>query len=264
MNSMEESEMKRPYVALLSWTEKPIETMMYAFMNMHNPVPGSLEDFVRQELNKFGADKWSGIQKDFIKMLSLNPHCSVLEFVTMNWILKGVSRAFQQQLTRTRLAAYSIQSLRIVNPGEFAEEQSYHIPSNILLDEKSERAYNHAMASINQMYKTLLARDGVKTEDARGILPLNIFSPITMSINLRALSHMLEVRLCNLAQGEFQEVARQMKQQVCQHIDGILEILFQSPCERLKYCPMPINCGKTKYKLNPEYESINLDYWLKG
>jgi thymidylate synthase ThyX len=79
-------------VTLMSWTEKPIETIYAAFMNMHNKIQGDLNyiELSKQEL------------ESFMEMLMKQPHQTVLEFVNTNWLIEDVSRAFQQQLTRTR------------------------------------------------------------------------------------------------------------------------------------------------------------------
>lgn len=248
---------------LISWTEKPILTMMYAFMNMHNELPDSLDEFEMEMLEKHGPNEWRLIAEEFVDMLASNPHNSVLEYVNTNWMIKEASRAFQQQLTRTRLAAYSAQSLRIVRVEDFATRRNYTTPDGVLDNPSAEDEFVGAMMDSQVRYNRLVSM-GAKTEDARGVLPLNIHSPITMSINLRSLSHTMASRTCFLAQGEIRKFSDQVVEEVNKKLGKEFAPLFQKPCDRIGRCPMPINCGKTKYKLEERYRKMHIDAWLKG
>ena len=250
-------------IKLVSWTNYPKEVIAWAFANMHNPIPNNLEDFVKQQINKVGKKKWENIKSELLKNLSFNPHSSVLEFVNTVWYLGGVSRAFQQQLTRTREAAYCIQSLRIVNVGTFYDNFDFSVGPTVSESSTAYIRYSAMMQQIQDMYLELLDL-GVKTEDARGILPLNIHSPITMSINLRRLQHLLDVRLCYLAQGEYHEVAEVMVEEIKTKMGEDFGVPFDKLCVKLNYCPMPVNCGKMPYELDERYNTEVLNYWLKG
>jgi len=229
-------------VILISWTNKPIETIYWAFMNMHNKIPDNLDDIKLSEKEK----------ENFLEMLLIQPHQTVLEFVNTVWYLDGVSRAFQQQLTRTRAAAYSIQSLRIVNVEEFADKKQY-VNVNYPL-------YHETMKVIQNNYKKLI-ENGCSVQDARGILPLNIYSPITMAINLRALYHMLELRFCENTQDEFKEVAKCMKKEIKRKIHPLLAKPMQPICFKIGKCPSPVPCSKYNFE-----KIINQDIskWIKG
>lgn len=236
-------------VRLMSWTDKPIETIYWAFMNMHNKIPDSLDDVQISESEK----------EDFMKMLILQPHQTVFEFVNTVWLIEGASRAFQQQLTRTRNAAYSIQSLRIVNVGSFAKNGSYTKSSLLQQNAVASQKYDNVMRIIEDNYNELI-KLGCPIEDARGILPLNIHSPITMSINLRALYHMLELRFCENTQEEYREVAQQMKLEI-----GRMHSLFALPmkplCFKTGKCPSPVYCGKYNF---PQEIKMDVSRWIKG
>lgn len=249
-------------VSLVSWTNDPILTMMYAFSNMHYPIPHSLEEFKEEALSRAGST-WDELSRDFMTMMSYNPHSSVLEFVNMVFYIEGGSRAFQQQLTRTRLASYSIQSLRIVSPGRFYDEGLYHVPPRVRNDEQQAEQYEAAMETIQDAYTFLIDND-FKVEDARGVLPLNITSPITISINLRSFMHTAEMRLCHLTQGEYREAAMQMIEEVKEKMSPHLGVLFSRPCEKLDFCPMPIHCNVMAYKQKEVYKSVGIERWLKG
>lgn len=251
-------------VKLVNSTKQPIETMMYVFMNMHKEIPNDLGAFIKDNLAKYGGSKFEEIKSNFIQMLISNPlAATTMEFVNLVWYIGGVSRAFQQQLTRSRNAAYCIQSLRIVDVGKFHSGNAYTISQKTLDNPIACKIYDETMEYLQNQYRKLID-SGAAIEDARGILPLNIHSPITMTINLRNLEHLMEYRLCHNAQGEYREVAARMRQQIKEKMDPRIASIFRKPCDKLGRCPLPFNCGKTEYKLDEVYKSMDLDIWLKG
>jgi len=226
--------MLQPRVKLINFTPHPIETMLFGFRNMHGAVPDTMEKFLSDPALT------PQLKREFVEFLVAEPLSGgVQEFVNMVWLFKDVSRALQQQLTRHRQAAYSIQSLRVVPKEFFASQGEYHTPENVRLPE----SYAAAMAEIESMYSAMLA-EGERTEVARGILPLNITSPITMNINLRSLVGLISARLCNMTQGEFRAVALQMIEEVCSKMGEELRYMFAAPCERDERCPHAITCGR--------------------
>jgi flavin-dependent thymidylate synthase len=225
--------MTAPVVKLITFTPHPIEVMLYAFRNMHGQNPDSLEEFLAS------GHITDGLKKDFVEYLAAEPlGGGVQEFVSTVWLLRNVSRAFQQQLTRHRTAAYSIQSLRIVSKAQFATQEDYQSPTNV----KDPVAFAAAMLQVERLYQDLID-GGEKVEVARGILPLNIYSPITMCINLRNLAALLSSRLCRMAQGEFQTVAHMMIAEVVGKMGEELGVLFSAPCENTGFCPHAEGCG---------------------
>jgi thymidylate synthase ThyX len=81
-----------------------------------------------------------------------------------------------------------------------------------------------------------LVYEGIKPEDARGILPTNILTNIIMKINLRALSEMMNKRLCERTQTEFRMAAEKMKELVLK-IHPWAEKILQPACIFPGYCP---------------------------
>lgn len=175
-------------------------------------------------------------------------HQTAEEYINFVFVIKNVSRAFQQQLTRTRQAAYAIQSMRVVQKHCFAKSGEYTMPPN-LSDEKK-IAFHQTMLGISGDYYNLLA-EGLLTEDARGILPLNIHSDVTMTINLRYLNHMLEQRTCLLAQWEFRQVAIQIKKLVEKELGKTFASKMEPPCYTNGKCPMRKEyCGIKMWELS--------------
>jgi flavin-dependent thymidylate synthase len=120
------------------------------------------------------------------------------EFIDYTFFIQGVTRAFTHQLVRHRVGtSFAQESLRIADKKDFE-----------YLDETFDSMlYSSIMDNIQNGYSELI-RSGVPIQVARGVLPTNILTNITMKINLRALNSMMNTRLCVRASGEFQEAAK--------------------------------------------------------
>lgn len=187
----------KPEVKLFSYTNNPLETIALAIDVWHEKDFDEKMYTTDQLIEKF---RW----------LLKQPHQTPFEFVNTVWIIKNVSRAFQQQLTRHRIGfSYSIQSLRVVDVGNFANEGSFTLPDSVIY---KQTYFNH-MRSLQDKYKTMIV-SGETIENARGLLPLNIHSPITMACSYRALLGLLKQRLCVAAQEEWKLVAEGMRQEL--------------------------------------------------
>ena len=177
-------------------------------------------------------------------------HRVALEYVNMTFIIKNVSRAFQQQITRTRHASFSIQSMRVILKNGFAHGGHYTMPPG--LTDLQKLHFHETMLGIEMAYESMV-RNGAKTEDARGLLPLNIHSDITMHINLNALYHMMGQRLCVNTQHEFRQVAAQIKKLVHDKMGEVFSAPIDAPCVKSKNCPMKDEfCGTSVWLLDEE------------
>ena len=113
-----------------------------------------------------------------------------LEFISTVWFFSDITRAFQQQLTRHRQFGFCIQSMRVIDKKGFAERGEYLMPDDV----KDKTLYKSAMLTMQTVYHALLDR-GEEEQVARGVLPLNVYSPIAMVANMRNLLHMMELNL---------------------------------------------------------------------
>ena len=119
-------------------------------------------------------------------------------------------------------------------------------------DIKGENAeiYNNIMTQIASEYEKLIA-NGVSKEDAANILPLGMHTSIVLKINLRALQHLMNVRLCNRSYKEMRALAQEMKETVKNYSDEwgwIADNLFVPNCEANGYCTEKFCCGKALTK----------------
>jgi flavin-dependent thymidylate synthase len=128
------------------------------------------------------------------------------EFIEYVFLIEDVTRAFTHQLVRHRVGtSFAQQAQRAVDMADFTFETGDSIEEN----EIRTFIYNDVMDSINTGYQDLI-REGAKPQDARGVLPTNIHTNIVFKANLRTLHDMALKRLCVKAQGEFQDVFREI------------------------------------------------------
>ena len=153
------------------------------------------------------------------------------EFVDYIFLVTDVSRAFTHQFVRHRIASFAQQSQRTV---DVTNSFDYVSTGKCKDDPEISASYQAAMEKIREGYSYLIQK-GAKVEDARGLLPTNITTNIWAKFNLRALSDLMGDRLCVRAQGEFQQVAKAMREEVLKVHPWAGEVL-QVGCVRTGYC----------------------------
>ena len=132
-------------------------------------------------------------------------HESVLEHVSATFRVEGVSRVLLAQLTRHRIASYSVESERYcdVNGNQIV------IPNSIRKDQELYGMF------LNLIYETQLfyqeaERHGIPKEDARYGTLQGISTTLLVTMNARELRHFFSLRCCNRAQWEIRELADRM------------------------------------------------------
>lgn len=247
-------EIKKPYVKLVTISEYPLETVRWAADVSRIRIG---EDPVAYcERQGFTQDDLADY---FINMIQ-EQFATPLEYVHTVWYLDNVSRAAQQQITRHRQASYSIESMRVVPKEHFATDCLYHVPDRIAKDPEKLEEFRQSMLDIEKEYNRLIS-EGVEVEDARGILPLNIFSTITMAMNLRSVIHLVLARCCAKAQGEVHDIAVMMMQELSPFLGEKVAKKIQKPCTLLGKCFMRLEneqalAGTTTRPLCPYYKAL--------
>ena len=84
--------------------------------------------------------------ESFVKMLINIRHESPLEHASFTFGIEGVSRAFLAQITRHRIASFSVQSQRYVNLGDF----DFVIPPEIEHDYLAKEKFINIMKQKNK------------------------------------------------------------------------------------------------------------------
>lgn len=131
-------------------------------------------------------------------------HTSVLEHASFTFEIEGISRVTLAQLTRHRIASFSVQSQRYVK----LDDPEFVVPETVRNSKYGPEAVS-TMRYVMNLYKRLL-EDGVPAEDARYITPQAVPTKLMMTMNCRELLHFFSLRTCNRAQWEIREMADQM------------------------------------------------------
>lgn len=200
----------------------------------------------------------------FVEMLSEIGHESPIEHASFTFGIEGVSRALLAQITRHRIASYSVKSQRYVSEGCF----EFVTPPEIAADDEALRLFEESMhaaqAAYDRLSEILTARHTAdfiaegkdeKTaarlaqkkaiEDARFVLPNACETKMVVTMNARSLLNFFRHRCCNRAQWEIREVAVQMLGLVKQVAPELFKKAgppcLNGPCPEGKMC-----CGKAK------------------
>ena len=133
-------------------------------------------------------------------------HFSTLEHASYTFAIDGVSRVLTHQLVRHRLASFNQQSQRYV---KFKDGFPYITPPSIQADPEAEARFQALMDEASEVYLSLLEA-GIPAEDARFVLRNATETKIVTTMNVRELLHFFNLRCCNRAQWEIQELAHRM------------------------------------------------------
>ncbi len=150
-------------------------------------------------------------QSAFVERIMSMGHESVLEHASFTFAMEGVSRVLLAQLTRHRLASFSVQSQRYVS---YAGGFNYILPPQIeALGEEAVAEYDRQMAEMHRWYlgwQEKLQKGEGGNEDARFVLPGACETRLIVTMNVRELRHFFSLRMCARAQWEIRAVATQM------------------------------------------------------
>lgn len=136
-------------------------------------------------------------------------HDSVMEHCSFTFIISGVSRALLAQMTRHRIASFSVQSQRYVS---YRDGFGYVIPPSIeALGNEKVAQYEAQMAQMHEWYCGWCDDLGDNhKEDARFVLPNACETKYMVTMNARELNHFFSLRMCNRAQWEIRKMADEM------------------------------------------------------
>jgi thymidylate synthase (FAD) len=143
---------------------------------------------------------------DLLKRVITSGHTSVLEHSSFTFGIEGVSRALLAQITRHRIASFSVQSQRYV---KFKDGIDYIIPDTIKENKNLLDKYENFLKACQSLYKEFLSAQ-IPAEDARYILPNAASTKIVLTMNARELRHFFSIRCCNRAQWEIRNLACKM------------------------------------------------------
>ena len=209
----------------------------------------------------------------FVEMLSEIGHESPIEHASFTFGIEGVSRSLLAQITRHRMASFSVKSQRYVREGAF----EYVTPPEIEKIPEAKAIYDEIMKEDQKRYDALAAvlkEKHMKTfmdegkdektatrlaekkaiEDARFVLPNACETQMIVTMNARSLMNFFKHRCCNRAQWEIKDVADQMLALVLKVAPNLFKNAGPScvngPCPEGK-----MTCGKYK-EVNEFYKGL--------
>lgn len=211
----------------------------------------------------------------FLEKLAGMGHESPTEHASFTFAIEGVSRSLLAQITRHRIASYSVQSQRYVRLDAF----EYVTPPELARDADAAAAFDAEMERQAGEYRRVAAllKDGhirrltqqgmpereaarkaekMAIEDARFVLPNACATKMVVTMNARSLNNFFRHRCCQRAQWEIRALAEEMLRLV----RGVAPALFARsgpPCVS-GACPEgAMSCGRAaemreKYAPRPE------------
>jgi len=244
---MGRSEMK---VKLLKFTPQPEETVAM----------GAKMCYSAADVDKLEAGIQQTEQGSFISKLMDMGHLSPLEHASFTFAVEGVSRALLAQITRHRIASFSVQSQRYVSEHSQKNQDGvfdYIVPPRIAaLGDEYLRIYEEQMKTIQGWYDFWLAKlaesGEAAPEDARFVLPNAAETKMMLTMNARELLHFFSLRCCNRAQWEIRELATRMLVQVKEVAPNIFRNsgpgCLSGPCPEGKFTCGKINEIREKFR----------------
>ena len=217
----------------------------------------------------------------FVEMLAQIGHESPIEHASFTFAIEGVSRSFLAQITRHRIASYSVQSQRYVKEQDF----DYVVPPEIEGIPQAKELFLEAMEAAGNYYDRLTKlleekhRQGFleegkspkeagrlaekkAIEDARFVLPNACDTKMVVTMNARSLYNFFRHRLCNRAQWEIRSVALQMYQ-LCMEVAPTLFAKAGPPCVNGPCPEGKMSCGKAE-EMREQYRQIRCQTTHKG
>ena len=165
----------------------------------------------------------------FVRMLGELGHASPIEHASFTFGIEGVSRTLLAQITRHRIASFSVQSQRYVRLDDFryvippeiekipAARQAFIDSMNeeakryLALAEQLEQAHTERYMAQGMPEKQARAKASKQAnEDARFVLPNACETKMVMTMNARSLQNFFALRCCNRAQWEIRTLAKEM------------------------------------------------------
>ncbi len=210
----------------------------------------------------------------FVKMLASMGHESPIEHASFTFAIEGVSRSLLAQITRHRIASFSVQSQRYVRLDDF----QFVIPPEVEADSASKELFLEAMRKQGEEYLALCASlqkkhtaelmaqglsqkeaekkaEKMANEDARFVLPNACETKMVMTMNARSLKNFFALRCCNRAQWEIRALAEEMFKLVYPVAPGLFAAAGPS-CVACGHCTEgKMSCGKTK-EVQEKYRAI--------
>lgn len=237
-------------VELLNATDEPEKLICQAARNDY------MEEFVGetpfdQIMDDVEGDSLEDRQETLIHHLLEHGHFGPFEHPHATFAVKGISRSCMAQITRHRHVSFDIQSMRYVSfddvdPKSVRDGEMVVIPPSVddpdwvgrnqstgavddEVAEKREELFRDTIENSFESYQELLDM-GLPPEDARFVLPIGTKVNMVMSMNVRMLMHVADMRAAADSQWEI----REMTESVLDEAEEWCPISFEYYNENMK------------------------------
>jgi thymidylate synthase (FAD) len=217
-------------VKLLEATEDPERLVCQAARNDY------MEEYVGETpFDKVMADVEGDSLEDrmetLIRHLLEHGHFGPFEHPHATFAIEGISRSCMAQITRHRHVSFDVQSMRYVSfddvdPADVREGEMVVVPPSATdpgwigrnqttgpVDEETarrrEQVFRDSIENAFESYQELLDL-GMPPEDARFVLPIGTKVNMVMSMNVRMLMHVADMRAVADAQWEIREMTQKV------------------------------------------------------
>lgn len=205
-------------VELISYPDGLVDVIYTACRTCYSKL--SPIEIFKSTNEKSMEDKLKLVQKVFD-----SGHLSCSEHNTFTFAIAGISRSCLAQISRHRLASFSVQSQRYVEIKENLEDliilntcgtpfdKMQLLSKYFVFRDENELLSNNYLEALITYLK--LIKEGYPAEDARNVLPNATKTNMVLSCNLRELMHICKLRLCLKAQDEVRTMVQYIKNEVC-------------------------------------------------
>lgn len=236
------------------YSEKsPIEIWKY---DRYNQTQEEIDE--RFELSETWIEERQDKMWSLVKNVLSSGHCSIAEHCYFTFAVEGVSRACSHQMVRHRAGiVFSQKSQRYVKIKENYDDlllmyhHAFELDDREVLDDVLKfldkyfvgvREDNAECFLTCLMHYALAISKGKKAEDARAFLPNATKTDFTVSMNLRELMHICNLRLCTRSQFEIRSMVGKMAEEVIK-VEPKFKDLLQPKCVIDGFCRERNSCG---------------------
>ena len=193
------------------------EVKLYVQLLDHTPLPENLVAMAARlcysgaQVEELSQKVAAADQSAFLDRLMDMGHLSPVEHPSFTFGVEGVSRALLAQITRHRIASFSVQSQRYVSQSRKGGLAYIMPPSIRALGQEAQEEYARQMETLQGWYEQWVEKLGGKgekaNEDARFVLPNAAETKLMVTMNARELRHLFSLRCCRRAQWEIRAMA---------------------------------------------------------
>lgn len=145
-------------------------------------------------------------------------HESIIEHVSVSFRIV-CDRGVLAEITRHRLASYSVESTRYVN---YRKGITVIAPPELSAEQRA--LWEKACISAEDTYRTLI-EDGVSPQIARSILPTCLKTELIMTANLREWRHFIKLRNSTAAHPQIRDIASKILDILAEKLPAVFDDL---------------------------------------